>query len=449
MVETSIFKTYDIRGRYPSEINEKIIYEIGQVLVKFLKADTLAVGYDIRPSSKNLTEALIKGVISQGCDVVNIGAVPSGLVSLAVFQQKLDGGVMISASHLGKNYNGLKLINSSAQPIALDSGLEEIGKMIQKEIPLSPEKGYLHQKDISYDYLNYLFNFTDLKNISPLKIVLDASAGPINRFASAVFAELPCQITKINFHPHDKFFDHNLNPLLKESQREAKKEILSQRADLGVIWDGDGDRAIFLDEEGKFVEPYFITTLLAEIILKENPRAKILYDPRLTWAIEETVKKNGGVPVISKAGWSNFLPKMLKEKILFGGEASGHYFFLRENFVIGDGLIPVLLILKHLSQTKKKISQLVEPLRQKYFISGERNFKIHLPEKLLKALEQRYLDALKISHLDGLVVEYKDWRFNLRPSQTESLMRLNTEAKSQVLLKEKIRELEKVINSYS
>lgn len=458
----SIFKAYDIRGRYPEELNEKVVYKIGQALVKFLNADRLAVGYDLRPSSQKLAESLNKGIISQGCDAIDVGPAPSGLIPLVVAQQKLGGGVMISASHLGKEYNGLKLVNFSAQPIAADSGLEKIENLIQIEIPPAKEKGYVQQKDFLYDYLDYLFKFVDSEKIKPLKIVLDASGGPANKFASAIFDQLSCQTIKMNFHPHDKFFDHGLNPLLKENQKEVKEEILAQKADLGVIWDGDGDRCIFLDEQGKLVEPYFITAILSEIILKKNPKAKILHDLRLTWAIDETVKSNGGFSFAIKAGWSNFLPQMAKEKILFGGETSGHYFFSnlliddtkKENFVFGDGILPILFILEKLSQTGKKLSQLAEPYRQNYFVSGERNFKVSSPEKLLKILEGKYKDAKIISHLDGLTVEYNDppaggWRFNLRSSQTELMMRLNIEAKNRTLLAEKIREIEKIIKSYS
>jgi phosphomannomutase len=362
---------------------------------------------------------------------------------------QLDGGAMITASHNPAQYNGVKLIGKGGEIV-------ELGK-IKKMALSSPgigsikREGRIVYKNISYDYLDYIFSFIELKNIKPFKIVLDASGGVAGVIATALFSQLPGKVIKMNFWPGDQYPDHSLNPLLQESWVPISKEIKRQKADLGILWDGDGDRIIFFDEKGRYIAPYYITALLIKAIF-ENPslisreRPKVLHDCRLYQLIKEETEKYGGKFILSKAGHSFFEKRMIKGDILFGAEASGHYYFYKD-FYLGDGFIPLLLLLEYLSKTKQSLSSSIRPYQKKYFISEEINIKLKVRDKKLgtenqKSLFHSLISKLpsngKISYLDGLSVEYSTWRFNLRFSGTEPLLlRLNLEAKDREELRKK------------
>jgi phosphomannomutase len=444
-VDTSIFKAYDIRGTYPTQLNEEIAYRIGQAFVRFIEPTNVMIGYDVRISSRPLFEALSNGITDMGVDVINVGEVATDMVYFGVPKYGYDSGIIITASHNPPEYNGMKLVKEQAIPISGDTGIYDIMELVvnSTEHIVKNERGKIIFKDIYDDYIKHILSFVTIDNIKPYKIVMDAGNGIAGKIVSRLAEHLPIQIIPMNFEPDGHFPHGEPNPLLEEKRKNIMERVRLESADLGVAWDGDADRCFFIDEHGNFVHGYYITALLAEAFLKKTPGEKIIFDPRLIWANIDIIKQYDGIPLINKSGHAFIKERMRKENALFAGEMSAHYYF-RDNYYADNGMIPLVLILELMSTTNKSLNELLAPITSKYFISGEINYKISSPQEKIKEVEKHYCDG-KIEYIDGLSVEYDMWRFNLRASNTEPLIRLNIEAKNKDILNGKKQELDKII----
>lgn len=448
MNRINCFKAYDIRGIVPDELNSELAYKIGRTLAKYLNAKLIVLGRDIRKSSLELSEALSKGLNDAGCDVVDIGLCGTEMIYFATPFLNADGGVMITASHNPPEYNGLKFVKRNSVPLGYDSGLNEIEKMILNNDlgDTAEQKGRTVQKNIINDFINHLNKFYDSNKIKPFKVVVNAGNGCVGPALNELEKFLPIKMVKVFFEPDSNFPNGVPNPLLPENRQSTIEAIKEHKADLGVAWDGDYDRCFFFDEKGNFIEGYYIVALLAKSILKNHPGEKIVYDPRLTWNTIDVVTKAGGIPVISKSGHAFIKQKMREVNAIYGGEMSAHHYF-RDNSYSDSGLIPFLLILQLLSEENTKLSELVDEMIKNYPCSGEINSKIDNPSAKLAAIKEKYSDG-KIDELDGVSVEYANWRFNVRMSNTEPLLRLNVESKGdEKLMKEKTEELLNFIRS--
>jgi len=451
-INPNIFKAYDIRGIYPEEINEEAAYRIGQAFVEFLENKgeignrQIIVGRDARLSSATLFEAITKGICSQSVDVLDIGQVSTPLFYWAIIAKQTAGGVMITASHNPAQYNGFKFCREKALPISSRSGLFQIRDLIQKDqiLKVSFAPGKITSQNLLDEYLNFIKQKIDITKIKPLRIIIDCANGMIGPEVQELFKELSCQSEILFADPDGRFPNHEPNPLKDETLLTLKERILSNHVDLGVAFDGDGDRVKFLDEKGEAVRGDFITALLAKEILKNTPGCKIFYEVRSSRIVPEVIKANGGMPILGQCGHSLIKEKMRQEDILFGGELSGHYFFKELGFV-DNALFTMLKILEVLSREQKQFSEIITPFK-KYYQSGEINFAISEPDRKLKEIENHFSDA-KIKKIDGLTVEYSDWWFNLRASETEPVIRLNLEAKTKELMEEKKEELTNLIEN--
>ena len=445
-VQGDIFKAYDVRGMYPSEIDERVAELIGYAFAQQLGAKHLGVGRDARLSSPELRTGFARGALAAGARIVDFGEVATEMLYFGVASRGLDGGAMVTASHNPKAYNGMKLVAEGALPLSGEQGMPELRQRVfdleAAGMPRSPERGSapsaqlpLEQEDLYPDYVRHLLTFADTAAFAPLKVVMDAANGMAGRVAPLLFAGSPLRRVEMYFAVDGSFPHHEPNPMLEENQRALRERVLAEKADLGIAWDGDADRCFFVDEEGQFVPGDFVTALLAEALLRKHPGAAILYDLRASRAVPDTIKANGGVPLINRVGHAFFKQRMRREPVLFGGEVSGHYYF-RDNYNADSGFIPALLILELLTQKKATLAELLEPLRARYFISGEINSRVTDTEAALKRVAARFADG-KQSFLDGVSVDYPDWHFNVRPSNTEPLVRLNLGATSQALMEEK------------
>ena len=435
-IKKEIFKAYDIRGIYPEEINEETCYRIAQAYVEFVKPKVMVLGKDVRLSSPSLWQAAARGITDAGVDVIDIGTISTDMLYLAVAKYGFDGGITISASHNPVEYNGMKIVRERAIPISSDTGLKDILEIVLRDEKIVHEKkGRIVQKEIMEDYLNHVRSFIEVSKIKPFKVVANANFGLAGEVVEKLTRDIPVEIIGINFTPDGSFPKGRPDPLIPQNREETINKIKDTGADFGVAWDADADRCFFFDEKGKFIEGYFITALLARTFLERRPGSKIIFDPRLTWANIDTVRDNGGIPIINKCGHSFFKDRMRRENAVFAGEMSAHYYF-KDNFFADNGMIPFLVMLEILSTTGKTMSQLVEPLKDRYAVSGEINREVKNTKKILEGMEDQYKDAV-VDHLDGLSIEYPDWRFNVRPSNTEPLLRLNLEAKSGKLMEEK------------
>ncbi len=446
MNKLNSFKAYDIRGKVPSELNSDLAYKTGKAFVKLIEAKTVVIGHDIRKSSEEISEALSKGLNDAGADVIDIGLCGTEMVYFGTPFLNADGGVMITASHNPPEYNGMKFVKRDAVPVGYSSGLNEVEKMILTNQlgELSSKKGNYIKRDIMTEFIANLKNFYSADKIKPFKVVLNAGNGCAGLAVDAIERDLPIKMIKVFNDPDSDFPNGVPNPLLPENRKPTIDAIIKSNADLGVAWDGDYDRCFFFDEKGNFIEGYYIVGLLAKSILKNHPGEKIVHDPRLTWNTLEIVKKSGGVAVQSVSGHAFIKEKMREVNAIYGGEMSAHHYF-RENAYSDSGMIPFLLIMQLMSEENKKLSKLVEEMISKYPCSGEINSTIADPAAKIKEIEQIYSDGI-IDKTDGLSVEYENWRFNLRMSNTEPIIRLNVEAKGdEILMKQKTEELLKLI----
>ncbi|MBI4752806.1 phosphomannomutase/phosphoglucomutase [Candidatus Desantisbacteria bacterium] len=439
-INPSMFKAYDIRGIYPEQLNEETIYQIGKAFVEFVKPRNVVIGRDNRLSAKSLFAALSQGIMDMGVDVVDLGEVSTDMVYFANGWCGCDSGIMLTASHNPPQYNGMKLVKEQSIPISGDTGIYEIRDLaIKQKFTSSVEKGAITSRDIYDEYVKHVLSFINPEVLKPYRIVADAGNGIGGKVASGIVKNLPVQIIPMNFEPDGRFPNGEPNPLLEEKRIGIIERVKQEGADLGVAWDGDADRCFFIDENGEFIDGYYITALLAEAFLKKKPGSKIIFDPRLIWANIDIIKQYNGIPLINKSGHAFIKERMRKEDALFAGEMSAHYYF-RDNYYADNGMIPLVLILELMSITNKSLSELLLPLKSKYFISGEINCLVEAPSEKIKEIEEYYKDG-EITCIDGLSVEYPAWRFNLRASNTEPFIRLNIEAKSKGLLEEKTVEL--------
>lgn len=441
-----IFKAYDIRGIYPEELDEEVAYKLGQATVEFLKADALVVGRDMRLSSDPLFKALSKGVIEAGADLIDIGLSSSPLTYFAIAEYGHEGGIFISASHNPKEYNGFKITKNLAIPISSETGLFEIKKLVEKGKFKKRKIGQMIQTNVLDDYLRKIFSLVKRKSLRGLKVVADFGNGIGALTLPLIFKKIDCQLIALYPEPDGSFPNHEPNPLKEENLIDLKKKVKEEKADFGVALDGDGDRIGFVDEKGEAIKGDIITALLSKEILKKNPGAKILYDLRSSWATPEEIKKAGGIPIEYRVGHALIKEKMRREGAIFAGELSMHFYW-KDFYNVENADLAVLKIIELLNKEKKTLSELVKPI-SRYFHSGEINFEVEDKEGKIKEVEERYKNgATRISYLDGLKIEFKDWWFNLRPSNTEPLLRLNIEAKTKEILEEKKEEVVRLIKS--
>lgn len=442
-IDTSIFKAYDIRGVYPQEINEEIFYKIAQAYAKFLGlsgGEKIVLGRDVRLSGPALFAAMKQGLTDHGVDVVDIGVVSTDMMYFAVANSGYAGGLVITGSHTPREMNGVKMVRKMAEPISGDSGIPQI-----RDLVLS---GYAHKaaapgrvttQDILEDYLAKVLSVIDRNRIRPTKLVANINFGPLARNLKRLQDFLPLEIVWLNETPDGSFPKGRPDPLIPESRAETVELVKKHRVDLGAAWDSDADRIFFYDETGRFLSGYFTSAVLAEYMLRRYPGAKIVIDMKQNWAIIDTVKRAGGTPLPNRTGHSLFKERMIREDAAFGGEVSAHYFF-KDYFYLDNGLIPLLFILDILSTSGRKLSEIYQPYFDKYFAIEENNLKVKDVNIVLAALKRRYSDG-RLSEIDGISVDYPNWRFNVRPSNTEPLVRVNLEAKSRALMEEKFEEI--------
>ena len=446
--DPGIFKAYDIRGIHPDQITAELAARIGRAFVAFLGARRIAVGRDMRLSSPELAAAFIDGARSQGADVVDYGLAGTDMLYYGVARDGLDGGAEITASHNPKQYNGMKLVRRQALPLSGDAGIAEIRDMvIGDRIPAPPAvRGRLRSTQILDDYVEHVLGFIDPAAVRPYSLVLDAGSGIGGLVAPPLFDRLACRTTRLCFDIDGSFPHHEANPLLEENRRQVVERVTADGADGAIAWDGDADRCFFIDGEGGFVPGDFVTALLAEAFLRKQPGETVLYDVRASRAVADVVGRHGGTALMNRVGHAFFKKRMREENAVFGGEVTGHYYF-RENFFADNGFIPALLVLELMSSRGATLSELLAPLRQRYFLSGEINTEMADMDAVRDTLERlaaRYADA-RVHRMDGVSVDYDEWHFNVRPSNTEPLIRLNLEAADPGLMEEKRDEVLDVI----
>ena len=432
------FKAYDIRGRVPEELDEDVAYGIGRAFTELTRPKRVAVGQDVRLSSPGLAAAVARGVMEGGADVLDIGLCGTEEVYHATFSQGLGGGIMVTASHNPANYNGMKLVREDARPVSGDSGLFEIRDRVARgNWAKSAREGRLEQKGLKREYVRHLLGYVDRAALRPLTIVTNAGNGCAGPVVDALEAELPFKFIKLHQEPDGRFLHGIPNPLLPENRGVTAQAVRANQADMGIAWDGDFDRCFFFDEEGAFVEGYYLVGLLARSLLVHHQGAKIVHDPRLTWSTIQTVKAAGGLPVLSKTGHAFIKERMRLEDAVYGGEMSAHHYF-RDFRYCDSGMIPWLLVAQLVSVSGKSLKQLVAAQQSAYPVSGEINRTVGDPDRVIAAVEDRYQhSATHMDHVDGLSLEYKDWRFNLRKSNTEPILRLNVEARGDAGLMER------------
>jgi len=446
MEKIPCFKAYDIRGKVPGELNPELAYKIGQAFVKFTGARSVVIGHDVRSSSEAISEALSNGLRASGADVTDIGLCGTEMIYFGTSHLGLEGGIMITASHNPPEYNGMKFVKKNSVPVSYDSGLSEMEQMIvtgKLPAPAAKKGGYI-QKDITEDFLSNLNRFYDVKKVDPLKVVVNAGNGCVGPILDRLESVLPVKMIKLFNNPDSSFPNGVPNPMYEENRLPTISAIKEHKADLGVAWDGDYDRCFFFDEQGSFIEGYYIVGLLAKSILKTNPGEKIIHDPRLTWNTVEVVKAANGQTVQSKSGHAFIKEKMREVNAIYGGEMSAHHYF-RENAYSDSGVIPFLLVMQLMSKEKKGLGQLVGEMIKNYPCSGEINSVIGDPTAKIKEITALYTGGVN-DYTDGVSVDFPDWRFNLRMSNTEPILRLNVESRGEEdLMKQKTDELLAII----
>lgn len=438
------FKAYDIRGRIPDELNEDIAYRIGRAYATLLNAKKVCVGRDVRLSSKSISEALSAGLNFQGCDVVDIGLCPTEEVYFATSHLKLDGGIMVTASHNPMDYNGMKLVREESKPISGDTGLKDIEKIVFEDTygPEAQKKGSVVNVDVKDAYVDHLMTYIDPSKIKKLRVVANCGNGCAGVILERLEKRLPLEFIKIFPEPDGSFPNGIPNPILPENRGVTEKAVIEHKADLGIAWDGDADRCFFFDERAQFLEGYYVVGFLADAFLKAYPGSRIVHDPRLVWNTVEMVKNAGGVSVMCKAGHAFIKERMRQEDAIYGGEMSAHHYF-RDFAYCDSGMIPWLVLVQTVSLAGKPLSELVEYRMAKFPVSGEINRTVSDPISVIKKIEETFKGKeLFTDHIDGLSMEFEDWRFNLRPSNTEPVIRLNVETRqNQELLEQKTEEL--------
>ncbi|WP_432821484.1 phosphomannomutase [Trichloromonas sp.] len=443
MSELNCFMAYDIRGRLPDELNEEIAYRIGRAYAEFLSPDRVVVGRDVRLSSEALSIALSRGLTEGGADVLDIGLCGTEEVYFATFHSGADGGIMVTASHNPMDYNGMKLVRKGSQPISGDTGLLDIRRLAETGVfKPAARVGTVQPLESKVPYLRHLLGYIDSSVLRPLKIVVNAGNGCAGPVIDLLESQLPFEVFKVCHEPDGTFPNGIPNPLLPENRDITRKAVLAHGAALGIAWDGDFDRCFLFDEQGQFIEGYYIVGLLAEAFLVREPGAKIIHDPRLTWNTIDMVEQAGGVPVLSKTGHAFIKERMRLEDAVYGGEMSAHHYF-RDFAYCDSGMIPWLLVIELMCRQRKLLSELVGERMKTFPASGEINRTLADPQGAIVRVESAFENqALTLDRTDGLSMEFTDWRFNLRCSNTEPVIRLNVESRGdEVLMQAKTTEL--------
>jgi phosphomannomutase len=448
MLDPKVFKAYDVRGIYPAELDEEGAYATGRAYVEQFEPRTIAVGRDMRLSSASIAKATIEGAADGGADVLDLGLVGTEMLYFAVGDRGLDGGIEVTASHNPKEYTGMKIVRRGALPVGGDSGLLEIRDRALAGFDTSrgQTRGQVREEDVWPDYVARTLSFIDPAAIKPLRVVIDAANGMAGVMLPPVLDRLPVDAARYFFEPDGTFPNHEPNPLLPENREFIMRTVVEEQADLGVAFDGDADRCFFVDDTGEFVPGDFVTALLAESILEKNPGAKIIYDVRASWAVPETIERAGGIPLVNRVGHAFIKHRMREEDAVFGGEISGHYYF-RDFSQADSGVIPFLLMLELVSKRGGKLSELLRPFRERYFLTGELNTPVPDVAVKLQELKEQFGREGNVSHLDGISIEAQEWHMNVRPSNTEPLLRLNLEARSPELMERKRDEVLAVIGA--
>ena len=444
MLEPKVFKAYDVRGVYGDALDEAGAYAIGRAFVDQFKPERIAVGRDVRVSSPSMAEAVRSGAADAGATVLDLGLVGTEMVYFAVGELGLDGGVAVTASHNPKQYTGMKIVRTGALPVGGDSGLEEIRDRALAAKWLDAQRGEIRHEDIWSRFVDRVLSFVDVDELRPLRLVIDAANGMAGAMLPPVLERLPMlAVVRCFFEPDGTFPNHEPNPLLPENREFIVAKTREEGADFGVAFDGDADRCFFVDDSGEFVPGDFVTTLFAESILEKEPGGKVIYDVRASWAVPEAIERAGGTPLLNRVGHAFIKQRMRQDHAVFGGEVSAHYYF-RDFSQADSGTIPFLLMCELVSR-RGKLSEALAPLRSRYFITGEINTPVADVPAKLRELEERFGPSGRVSHLDGLSVEADDWHFNVRPSNTEPLLRLNLEARTEELMERKRDEVLAVI----
>jgi phosphomannomutase len=461
-VDPGIFKAYDVRGIYPDQLNEQLAYRVGRAFARVLAGFKngagaqggsangaglrVAVGHDMRLHSPALAREFCRGLTDEGCDVLHIGMVGTEMVYYAIGSRGFDGGASVTASHNPKAWAGFKLLREGALALSGEEGIQDVRRLVETEDFSEPSaEGRLTQADIYEEFQHFALDFIEGDLIRPMEIVLDGGNGMAGPMIGPLIDSFPIAEDRLYFEPNGEFPDHEPNPLLEENRKLIIDTVLDNQAELGIAWDGDADRCFFIDDEGEFVPGDFLTALLAEAVLAKEPGASIIYDVRASRAVPDTITRAGGRPVVNRVGHAFFKKRMREEKAAFGGEVSGHYYF--RNFWFADsGVVPALLVLELLSVREKTMAELLAPFRKRYFISGEINSEVEDKDAKMKELAEIYSDA-KITWLDGVSVDYEDWHFNVRPSNTEPLLRLNLEAFTQEEMEARTEEVLRIIRA--
>jgi phosphomannomutase len=437
VLDPKVFKAYDVRGIYPSQIDEEGASAIGRAYVEQFEPKRIAVGRDMRLSSPSMAKAAIEGAAVAGTDVVDIGLVGTEMLYAAVGYLELDGGIQVTASHNPKEYTGLKVVRRGAMPVGGDSGLLDIRDraMSGARHRTGPE-GTIQTEDVFPAYVDKVMSFIDVEAVEPRRVVIDAANGMGGVMLPPVLERLPIDAVRYFFEPDGTFPNHEPNPLLPENREFVIGKVLEDEAELGAAFDGDADRCFFIDDTGEFVPGDFVTALLAESMLEKNPGAKIIYDVRASWAVPEAIERTGGIPLVNRVGHAFIKQRMREEDAVFAGEVSGHYYF-RDFYQADSGVVPFLLVLELVSKRGRPLSELLRPFRERYFLTGEINVPVADVAVKLQEIKERFGSEGKVSHLDGISIEAEDWHLNVRPSNTEPLLRLNLEALSPELMEYK------------
>jgi phosphomannomutase len=449
VLDPKAFKAYDVRGVYGSELDEQGAYAIGRAYVEQFEPHRIAVGRDMRLSAPTMAAAVIEGAADAGAEILDIGMVGTEMVYFAVGELGLDGGIMVTASHNPKEYTGMKVVRQGALPVGGDSGLLDVRDraLLGSDASGSDRaRGEVRQQDIWPAYVDCVLSFIDAGALRPLRVVIDAANGMAGTMLPRVLERLPLEVVRCYFEPDGSFPNHEPNPLLPENREFIVSKTLAEGADFGVAFDGDADRCFFVDDAGEFVPGDFATALLAEGVLEKEPGGGVIYDVRASWAVPETIERAGGIPLVNRVGHAYIKHRMREEAAVFAGEVSGHYYF-RDFTQADSGVIPFLLMAERVSKSGTKLSELLRPYRERYFITGELNTPVADVALKLHELKERFGPEGTVSHLDGISIEADDWHFNVRPSNTEPLLRLNLEARSLELMERKRDEVLAVIDA--
>jgi phosphomannomutase len=446
VLDPKIFKAYDVRGLYGEDLDEDGAYAIGRAYVDEFAPTRIAVGRDMRVHAPEMAAAVIRGAVDAGADVLDIGMVGTEMLYFTVGDLGLDGGIAVTASHNPKEYTGMKIVRGGALPVGGESGLLQVRDRALAGFGDPRGGGTVEELDVYPRFVERVLSLVDVDAIRPLRVVIDAANGMAGAMLPPVLERLPIDAVRYYFEPDGTFPNHEPNPLLPQNREFIIRATRDEHADLGVAYDGDADRCFFVDDGGEFVPGDFVTALLAESILAKEPGGKVIYDLRASWAVPETIRRAGGVPLVNRVGHAYIKHRMRQEDAVFGGEVSAHYYF-RDFSQADSGVLPFLLMLEMISKKGAPLSEVLRPFREQYFITGELNTPVADVEAKLRELEELFGREGTVSHLDGVSVEADGWHFNVRPSNTEPLLRLNLEARSRQLMEAKRDEVLSVIRA--